>query len=388
MKTLNLKTVCFLAAIIVSAMTNFVFAQPQWDMPQIIHLPDNSEKYTLESRRFTGIPSMAVSSGGRMWATWYTGSTPKEDHNNYVVLTTSGDGGKTWEEVMIIDPDVDGPLRAFDSQLWIAPDNSLYFFYAIGGRRFTADPVDTWFIKTNDPDNKSPAWSAQRFLANGVMMNKPTVLSSGEWLLPVALWSDIRNDATTDNSAKVYVSRDNGATFSFAGACNVPVEARNFDEHQLVERKDGSLLMLVRTTYGIGESVSTDGGKTWSELRPSKIKNPAARFFITRLVSGNLLLVKNGPVDLQTQRSHIMAFISTDDGNTWSRGLLLDEGGEISYPDGQQTKDGMIHIIWDYNRYAEQMIRITNFTEADILDPHHDMAIVRVFNNRKIVSKK
>ena len=190
-----------------------------------------------------------------------------------------------------------------------------------------------------------------------------------------------------DNSAQVYISKDKGATFTFLGACNLPVKARTFDEHMLVERKDGSLWLLSRTTYGIGESVSNDKGKTWNELHPSKIMHTSSRFFITRLASGNLLLVKNGPVDVQTNRSHLMAFISKDEGRTWSRGLLLDQGGNVSYPDGQQTSDGRIHIIYDFNRYIDQLILTTNFTEADILDPHYDAAMIRVHNNRKVVSK-
>ena len=52
--------------------------------------------------------------------------------------------------------------------------------------------------------------------------------------------------------------------------------------------KDG---LLVRTKYGIGESVSTDRGKTWAELTPTKLAHPSARFFIRRLDSGKLLLV-------------------------------------------------------------------------------------------------
>ena len=36
-----------------------------------------------------------------------------------------------------------------------------------------------------------------------------------------------------------------------------------------VQRKDGTLWLLVRTGYGIGESVSTDGGKTWPDVVPS-----------------------------------------------------------------------------------------------------------------------
>ena len=369
----------------------------RWDAPMVIE-PGNN--YSPKNRKFTGIPAMAIAPGGRMWATWYSGINPDEDHHNYVVLATSGDSGNTWEEMLIVDPDGEGPLRGSDPMLWLAPDNSLYFFYTIGGRRQTPDPYDTWFMKTDDPDNKNAVWSAQRFLASGMMNTQPTALASGEWLFPVALCGDgidkLKSDH--DNSAKVYISRDKGATVDFLGACNIPATARAYDEHQIVERKDGSLWMLARTTYGIGESVSTDKGKTWSELQPSKIMHPSARFFITRLLSGNLLLVKHGPINVNTNRTHLMAFISKDDGLTWSNGLLLDQGsntsqvirdhlgGKVSYPNGQQTKDGRIYMIYDYNRLSDQLILKTNFTEADILDPHSDEAILRVHNNRKVVT--
>jgi len=132
-----------------------------------------------------------------------------------------------------------------------------------------------------------------------------------------------------------------------------------------VERKDKSLWLLARTKYGIGESVSTDGGKTWPELKPSAIPHTSSRFFIRPLDSGNLLLVKHGPFDRKTGRSHLMAFISKDDGKTWSGGLMLDERVGVSYPDGQQTPDGLIRIIYDYSRTSERNILMATFREDD-----------------------
>jgi predicted neuraminidase len=155
----------------------------------------------------------------------------------------------------------------------------------------------------------------------------------------------------------------------------------------VVEKNDGTLWMLVRTKYGIGESTSKDKGKSWSELIPSKIKHPSARFFIRRLLSGDLLLVKHGPIDIETERSHLMAFISKDDGKTWSRGLLLDQRKGVSYPDGQQAKDGTIYIVYDYNRRTDQNILLTSFTEEDILAKDYDKRIIKVYKNRKVVSK-
>ncbi len=102
--------------------------------------------------------------------------------------------------------------------------------------------------------------------------------------------------------------------------------------------------MLVRTNYGIGESVSCDGGRTWSDLTPSAIPHVNSRFFIRRLKSGRMLLVKNGsPAERLAQRSHMSAWLSADEGRTWTGGLLLDERSAVSYPDGFESPDGS----WD-----------------------------------------
>jgi hypothetical protein len=199
-------------------------------------------------------------------------------------------------------------------------------------------------------------------MCDGVMMCKPLELSTGEWALPVSFWH--RRHA---QSAGIVISEDHGETWQERGACDVPPDVRNHDEHMLVERKDGSLWMLVRTHYGIGESSSFDGGFTWDTLKPSPLQHPPARFFIRRLQSGHLLLVKHGPLYERTGRSHLTAYLSQDDGRTWSGGLLLDERPGVSYPDGQQDPKGRIHIIYDYARVKDREILLAIFTEEDIL---------------------
>lgn len=324
------------------------------------HVGPPLELHATTNRAFQGIPSLSVSPKGRLWATWYAGKTPKEDHNNYVVLSTSGDKGVTWKEVLIVDPDEDGPVRAYDPELWMGPDGELRLVWtqAIGHEGSVAG---VWFLETGDPDSPQPQWGEPRRITDGVMMCKPTVLTSGEWVLPASTWRK------TDHSARMIVSSDQGKTWSLRGACNVPEKDRQFDEHMFVERKDGSLWLLARTNYGIGESISTDRGKTWPELKRSAISHPSARFFIRRLNSGNLLLVKHGPIDKRTGRSHLMGFISTDDGKTWSGGLLLDERAGVSYPDGQQTSDGLIRIIYDFSRTKSRHILLATFREEDAL---------------------
>ena len=324
------------------------------------HVGPPQPEQAATNRAFSGIPSIAVAPGGRLWATWYAGVTPDEDRNNYVVLSTSGDGGATWQEVLTVDPDGGGQVRAFDPELWMSPDGRLFFFWAQmeKGRRDTEHGV--WCIETAAPDTARPAWSQPRRIGDGVMMCKPIVLSSGEWVLPISRWKD------HDESAQCVVSADAGKTWTRRGACHVPADVRQFDEHMFVERKDGSLWLLARTTYGIGESVSTDRGKTWPDLKPSGILHTPSRFFISRLASGNLLLVKHGPLDTRTSRSHLTAYLSADDGRTWTGGLMLDERLGVSYPDGQQSPDGLIRIIYDYNRVTDRNILLAKFREEDV----------------------
>jgi predicted neuraminidase len=312
------------------------------------------------NRAITMVPSLVRTAGGRLWVTWYAGPTPDEDANNYTVLATSGDDGATWEEVLVIDPDGPGPVRAFDPNIWISPDGKLRLFWAqtVG---HNGSVSGTWEMVATDPESGSTRWSAPRRLTDGIMMGKPVALSTGEWVLPISTWSG------TDHSAKMVVSSDKGANWELRGAAHVPADVRSYDEQMFIERKDGTLWMLVRTKYGIGESISTDRGVTWPEVTPSSIPHPSARFFITRLQSGNLLLVKHGLMTEQTGRSHLMAFLSKDDGNTWEGGLLLDERQPISYPDGVQAADGTVYITYDYSRRGKRQILFATFREEDVL---------------------
>ena len=230
--------------------------------------------------------------------------------------------------------------------------------------------MGVWAIVTGNADSETPEWTAPRRIANGVMLNKPTVLNNGDWMLCVGLWRDNTNvpnvrfapddlapytvdmlthDLGEERGSNVYRSRDEGESFERIG--QVRVSGTRVDEHMIVEHRDGSLGMLLRNTRGIAQSVSTDGGRTWSA---GSIAMPGKafankRFFVRRLRSGALLLVRNNSPE--GKRTRLTAFISDDDCITWKGGLLLDER-ESSYPDGIQAPDGRIYVIYDHQRYT------------------------------------
>jgi len=326
-------------------------------------------EYADERRLFQGIPGIERAPGGRLWALWYGGG-PGEGDENYVALVTSADDGATWSDLrLVIDPPA--PVRAFDPCLWLDPAGRLWLFWAQSYHLWDGR-AGVWAITTDQPDSDRPAWSAPRRLAHGIALNKPTVLSTGEWLLPVSLWErpavdfperQFRCDLSAQTGAHAFVSADRGTTWSRRGTAIVP--DRIFDEHMIVERNDGSLWMLVRNQRGIGESSSADRGATWSPGRQSGIPHVNSRFFVRRLLSGNLLLVRHDPPEGK-ERSHLTAYLSADDGATWSVGLLLDERRGGSYPDGVQAPDGRIYIVYDYNRKTDRQILMAVITEEDI----------------------
>lgn len=237
----------------------------------------------------------------------------------------------------------------------------MWWFWAQGFEGHTDAHSGVWAVTIEDAGTDKPQWSEPRRLCDGIKMNKPTVLSSGIWLLPVARWY-------TEKSAGVVCSSDSGATWQYSGGAHIPIpEDRNCDEHMIVERHDGSLWMLVRTTYGLGESNSTDGGVTWTPVAPCSIQHTTSRFFIRRLQSDNLLLVKHGSLDRRIDRSHLTAFISPDDGKIWSKGLELDARQQVSYPDAVQDTEGAIVLIYDYQRTGAKEILLARFNEDDVL---------------------
>ncbi len=338
--------------------------------PSLVAPPVNlnpGKKYASENRFFQGIPGIERASNGRLWAIWYGGGIT-EGGENYVMVVTSGDSGKTWSDLkIVIDPP--GPVRAYDSVLWIDPTGKLWAFWA-QSYHWWDGRSGVWAITTTNPQDENPVWSSPRRICDGIMMNKPTVLSTGEWIIPAAIWRGKSNIKDFNYSSRIKpgtylkISKDQGQTWSQLGTPEIPEVT--FDEHMLVERKDGTLWTLVRTSYGIGESFSQDRGKTWSPGKPSSIPHINARFFIRRLISGNLLLVRHNPPKGKV-RNYLTAYISEDDGQSWKGGLVLDARNGVSYPDGIEDETGLINIIYDYSRRGEKKILLAKFREKDVI---------------------
>ena len=336
------------------------------------------KNYGPTKRIWQCVPSLAGTKNGRLFCTFYTGSSA-ELFGNYCVLLLSDDDGKTWlDPFAAVVPENPENGRFFDGNVWIDPQGRLWYFCSY------TYPHAVYAFVCDNPDEDVLKWHEPVIIGHDVMMNKPTVTSNGDWLLPIAVWKHglkgglDGNREDTDPEPRgsfLYRSSDSGKSFVKMGGADI--KDREFDEHMFVENPDESIDVYVRTIYGIGKSTSYDGGKNWSEGTDSGLGGPCSRFFIRRLSSGNLLLINHVNV-ARYQRTNLAAMLSSDNGKTWSAPLMLDSRNSVSYPDGFESLNGFIYICYDRERGGfkktpqealadAREILFAKFTEADIL---------------------
>ena len=324
--------------------------------------------------------------GGRLWASWIGGG---DNEKAFLVLATSNDDGATWSAPrLVIDPhDATLPLSCsvISGVPWLDPHGHLWLFFSQSVGYFDGR-MGIWAARCDDPDADSPRWTTPERIWHGFALNKPTVLSNGEWMLSAALWPrellgcgmvesagaspfiDAFHELDAFRLGNVLVSRDEGRTWERRGGASFPC-AVDFLEQMIVEKRDGALWMIVRTLKdGMWQSASRDGGATWTAGEPW-LPHVNSRHFIRRLPSGRILLVKHGvPAHTRpSSRSHLTAYLSDDDGSTWQGGLVLDERNDVSYPDGAIAPDGTLYITYDRNRDTDGEVLLARFTEADVL---------------------
>ena len=339
--------------------------------------------HVAHSRQKAGRPSIERASNGRLWATWFTSTqTSHENLNDYVVLATSADGGETWEDVFVADPDLysNNTRRAFDPQVWIDPDGVLRWFWT---DRTGVSATDTasaatdgvWMAVVGEATlTPSAAPNDVRCIWPGAVGGKPFVLDDGAWGFPVA-------QLFSSPSSLLVVSTDKCASFSLRGGATVPAALRcSFEHPQIVPVSANKVYCWVRTLSGTYESLSTDGGATWPEMTATtSFQNgfDSARCCVRRLSNGNLLLVKRGAL-AAANGGGLYAFVSTDGGATWTGGLQLDSRDKVFYPDAIQGAGGMIHVIYECDGTVRREILMASFQESDALAATDSSKTVRL----------
>ncbi len=296
--------------------------------------------------------TLAELPGGDLLAAWYAGSREAApDVAIYGARLPKGSAAWSapfthrtapfrWRPFLLADT----PRHAEGNPvLFAAPDGSLWLFYVtLTGEGWTTsrmkcrrsgDGGHTW--ERRAPARPKPGWMTR---------NRPLVLPSGEWLLPVY---DER-----DWTSFVLISDDAGRTWRPGDRVSAPA---GVIQPALAPLADGRLLMLLRTGGPGGtiwQATSADRGRSWSRATPAAIPNNNSGLDLIRLDSELLLLACNPVADAKL-RTPLSLFLSDDDGQSWHRWLDVETGpGEFSYPALLQADDGMVHVVYTQRRTA------------------------------------
>jgi sialidase-1 len=147
-----------------------------------------------------------------LFASWFTGGPKEPAPENEVLLCWSDDQAKTFAAPIAMALPKDG-TRCFDPTLWIDPKGRLWYVFNRGNKD-TAQH-DVWARICDDPDASPPVFGAEfrvGFDAYAFRMNKPTVLSTGEWIMPVTHATELIKDwfAQEKQLQGVGISTDEG----------------------------------------------------------------------------------------------------------------------------------------------------------------------------------
>jgi hypothetical protein len=353
-------------------------------------------KHRINLRLFQGCPQIEISEGGRLWATWFGSNVQAErapyHKDQFSVISTSSDGGKAWKEVFVFDPSELLGGGASDPMLWKDPKGNIRF---IGHRNVDFRGKDefassAWEFTMLDPENEHTDWTAPRLLGNkNISVMKPLIFPDGTIMRSM---DDFRLVGTPDKVRIRFLKEDVDGKPVFVSELPVDNDAV-FAEQMPIIRKDGSLFTFYRAKKGQKFAESFDGGKTWNlgGYYPMQF-SINTKCILKTLPSGRVLLVAN---DVQmkeeggkrilyytdengtdrelekhkTARTRMTAYLSDDDGKTFSHRLLLCDEGQISYPSMTLAKDGSIYIVYDQGRgvIGQHTIFLSKITEEDIL---------------------
>ncbi len=200
--------------------------------------------------------------------------------------------------------------------------------------------LGTWMIRSTDG---GVTWSA-RYACPVDSPHGPIQLSDGRQMYAgKELWKDTHRIGAC-------VSTDDGKTWSQLAQIPTRSGDNEKDYHELhaVDAGDGRIIAQIRNhnKNSFGETLqteSTDGGKTWS--MPHSIGVWGFPSHLLKLKDGRLLMSyghRRKPIGNQAR-------VSADQGRTWSEPLTISAdatSGDLGYPSTVQLEDGSLLTVW------------------------------------------
>lgn len=296
--------------------------------------------------------TIAETASGGFVAVWYGGSYESAD-DQVLFISRRGMGGGPWTlpEVLIRGSFLHPPGNAVVFRVGASRRLGLLW-----GRMDGSRPVrrgagwDQCQLMWRFSDDDGQTWSPDRALEglSGVLpRNAPILLQDGTFAVPMS------GEREGKHGGFLLCTRDEGDTWTPSGMME------GGSQPTVIQRKDGSLLALLRSEPHILQSESSDIGKTWSKPKATALRCPGSGIAMCRLANGHLLLAYNDSPN--SDRTPFNIIRSTDEGATWEDQRTLEaDWGEYSYPCLIQDRSGMVHLTYTFRRYA---IKHTEFNE-------------------------
>ena len=288
---------------------------------------------------------------GTLAAAWFGGSGESRPD---VRIWFARRGATGWETPVAVADGItaDGRFPTWNSVLFQPAAGDLQLFYKIG-----PNPREWWGMVLTSRDG-GRRWSTPRRLPDGMLgpiKNKPVVAADGSWLAPSS-----REEGTAEDnrwSIRIERSTDRGVHWQVGDAIASPMHIEAIQPSILVHR-DGRLELVARTRQGaLAMSWSRDSGRSWSPLAAIDLPNPNAGTDAVTLRDGRQLIVYNHSAHAPDRpgdgpRWPLNIGLS-DDGVRWRNVLTLESKplpDGYAYPAVIQTRDGLVHVTYTYNR--------------------------------------
>lgn len=283
---------------------------------------------------------------GTLLASWFGGT--HEKHPDVGIWVSRFENNAWSKPVEVANGVQTDKLRypTWNPVLFQLKGGPLALYFKVG-----PSPDDWWGeVVTSADDGRT--WANRQKLPNkgiGPVKNKPIQMADGTLLCPS---SDETGGPWT---VHVEITKDAGKTWTKVGPINDGKKIRAI-QPTFVQLGGNKLGMLCRDGHADGvvlQSWSDDAGQTWTQLEASQLPNPNSGIDAVTLTSGKHLLVYNHTVRSGPSpkgREHLGVAIS-DDAKNWKAALTLEQSkGEYSYPAVIQSKDGLVHILYTWNR--------------------------------------
>lgn len=278
-----------------------------------------------------------------LYAAWFGGT--HEKHKD-VEIWISKKENNTWNSPVSIANGIvkDKRYPCWNPVLYYSPDNRLYLFYKVG-----PSPSEWWgMLKYSDDDGNT--WSEEIRLPEGILgpiKNKPVSVGRNLLLCP---------SSSEHEGWKVQMEMYHPAENSWEKPVFVDHSSKfNVIQPTILQGSDGWIMILCRSKEGhIISSTSKDNGINWSSLEATDLPNPNSGIDAVTLKNETHILVYNHtgtPKGKWGGNRYPLNIAVSEDGKKWHAGLVLeDTKGEYSYPAVIQSNDGLVHILYTWNR--------------------------------------